>query len=136
MQKPISTKTHAILDYLTATTFIVLPEAMGWSTPLKRAVQFVGLGKLMYAMATDHEGGLVRTIPMKTHLVLDAIGGATLAALPHLVGDEDQDEGAAEVLGALGVFDIAAAPMTETTPTEWSPVRQAAQHVAEQVGAA
>jgi hypothetical protein len=73
---------------------------------------------------------------MKTHLVLDAIGGATLAALPHLVGDEDQDEGAAEVLGALGVFDIAAAPMTETTPTEWSPVRQAAQHVAEQVGAA
>ena len=86
-------------------------------------MQLVGFTKLCYAMATDHELGMVRKIPMKTHLILDCIGGATLAALPYLVGEED-DIGKESLVG-MGLFDIAAAPLTQTTPTRRSPVANA-----------
>ena len=118
MRKPISTAMHAALDYLTVGTFLTLPEMMGWSWPLKRAMQTLALGKLAYVLMTDHEGGVWRKMPMSAHLVADAVGGATLCALPFLT--EEEDETAATTCVALGLFDILAAPLTQTTPTNRS----------------
>lgn len=111
--KPISTRMHGVLDYLTVGTFLALPRAMGWSRPLTRAVDAVALGKLAYTLFTRHELGVVKKIPMKTHLALDVAGGAALCAIPWLLGDGEQDEGAAAALVSLGVFDIVAAPLTQ-----------------------
>lgn len=114
MYKPISTKTHGVLDYLTIATFIALPRVMGWSRDLTQGMTMLGLGKLAYTLCTRHELGLVKKLPMQAHLALDAAGGAALCAMPALLGDED-DCGAQAACCALGMFDIAAAPLTQTT---------------------
>ena len=114
MYKPISTKAHGVLDYLTAGTFIALPRVMGWSRELTQGMTILGLSKLAYTVFTRHELGLVKKLPMPAHLALDAAGGAALCAMPMLLGDED-DCGAQEACCALGLFDIAAAPLTQTT---------------------
>ena len=140
MTKPISTKMHGVLDYLTIATFLTLPRAMGWNKSLTNAMTTLALGKLGYTLMTRHELGLVKLIPMQAHLVMDAIGGATLAALPHLC-DEDDDT-ATVACAALGLFDIAAAPMTETASVESdveelteTVVRRPARRVRQMVGA-
>ena len=114
MYKPISTKFHGVLDYLTIGTFLALPRVMGWSKPLTDGMTVLALGKLGYTLMTRHELGLVKKLPMQAHLALDAAGGAALCAMPKLLGDED-DVGACAACCALGLFDIVAAPMTETT---------------------
>ena len=114
MYKPISTRTHGVLDYLTIATFITLPRVMGWSKGLTQGMTLLGLGKLGYTLMTRHELGLVKKLPMTAHLALDAAGGAALCAMPMLLGNED-DEGAQAACCSLGLFDIAAAPLTQTT---------------------
>jgi hypothetical protein len=114
MYKPISTKTHGVLDYLTIATFFTLPRVMGWSKGLTQGMTALALGKLGYTLFTRHELAPVKKLPMTAHLALDAAGGAALCAMPMLLGDED-DVGAQAACCALGLFDIAAAPMTETT---------------------
>ena len=113
MYKPISTKAHGFLDYLTVATFLTLPRVMGWSRGLTQGMTMLGLGKLGYTLFTKHELGVVKKLPMQAHLALDAAGGAALCAMPMLLGDED-DVGACAACCALGLFDIAAAPMTQT----------------------
>src|SRR5688572_29964819 len=113
MYKPISTKAHGVVDYLTIATFLTLPRVMGWSKPLTQGMTALALGKLGYTLFTRHELGLVKKLPMQAHLALDAAGGAALCAMPMLLGDED-DVGACGACCALGLFDIAAAPLTQT----------------------
>lgn len=114
MYRPISTKAHGVLDYLTIGTFITLPRVMGWSRGLTQGMTLLGLAKLGYTLMTRHELGLVKKLPMQAHLALDAAGGAALCAMPMLLGDED-DCAAQEVCCSLGLFDILAAPLTQTT---------------------
>jgi hypothetical protein len=113
MYKPISTKTHGVLDYLTIGTLFALPRAMGWSRQLTDGMTALALGKLGYTLMTRHELGLWKKIPMNVHLALDAAGGAALGAMPLMLGDED-DLGAQAACCALGTFDVLAATMTET----------------------
>src|SRR5215217_5777186 len=115
MRKPISTTTHGVLDYLTVATFFTLPRALGCSERFTRAVDMLALGKLCYSLMTRHELGVVKVIPMKAHLAMDCVSGAAMAALPFLM-DEDNDAATAAFV-AMGIFDIAAAPLTQTTPS-------------------
>jgi hypothetical protein len=114
VRKPISTATHGVLDFLTAGTFMYLPSILGFSKPLTRAMRVLGVTKMTYALLTRHELGIVKAIPMKAHLALDCVGGATLCALPFVLGEDD--ETAVATCVALGAFDIIAAPLTETHP--------------------
>ena len=129
MRKPISTLFHGVLDYVTATSYIVLPSVLGFNEPLRKAVQMVGVSKLAVAMCTDHELGIIRKIPMPTHLALDCVVGATLVALPFVTGEED-DVVATSFLVGSGLFDIAAAPMTQTVSSTRSLPRKASRAIA------
>ena len=114
MRKPITTAAHGVLDYLTVGTFLTLPRLLGASQRFTNAVSAIALGKLCYTLLTRHELGVVKAIPMKAHLALDCAGGAALAALPFVT---DEDEATTAAFVALGLFDIAAAPLTQTTPS-------------------
>ena len=113
MNKPISTKAHAIIDYVTIGKLLMLPRILGFSERLTNAITTVALGKLAYTLLTRHEGGVVKLLPVKAHLVMDAVGGAGLAALPWML-DEDDDATAKVVCTALGAFDVLASTMTQT----------------------
>jgi hypothetical protein len=112
MNRPISTKTHAVLDYVTIAKFLLLPRVMGFSKTVTNGLAAVALVKLAYTMLTRHELGIHKVLPMKAHLAMDVAGGAMICALPFMAGDEDKTEIGACV--AMGAFDILAAPLTET----------------------
>src|SRR3954467_8323644 len=112
MRKPISTKIHAMMDLLTAGMALTLPRMLNCSEKLRTGMTCMALTKLGYSLMTRHELGLLKKIPMKTHLILDTIGGATMAALPFMVDEEDPEAITACV--AMGMLDVAAAPLTQT----------------------
>ena len=84
--KIIGTKTHGYLDYIVGLLLIAAPwifnfDRGGAETWVPVAV---GVGTIVYSLLTDYELGLSRTISMKTHLMLDMVGGLFLAVSPWL----------------------------------------------------
>ncbi|GHO70856.1 hypothetical protein KSC_097480 [Ktedonobacter sp. SOSP1-52] len=113
--RPISTKTHGILDYVSSATLFVLPRALHWDKSLTTAVTGVALNTLSVSAMTRYEAGLLKVIPMKTHLALDCVTGISLATLPFLFLDADNRKpGTIGTLLGLGAFEIAAAFLTQT----------------------
>jgi hypothetical protein len=127
VRKPISTATHGVIDYLTAGALFALPGMLGFSPKLSTAVRMIGLKKLAIAATTQHEMGIVKLIPMKMHLALDVMTGAALCALPFMLEDEDDPEEATAALIAMGLMEIAYAPLTETQPREDAMIPDAGQ---------
>jgi hypothetical protein len=82
--KPISTRTHGILDYLTAGALLALPRALGWSAPVTKLVTGAALGTLAYSALTRYELAPAKVLPMRAHLALDGLSGALFAAAPFL----------------------------------------------------
>jgi hypothetical protein len=84
----IPTKVHGVLDYVTAPTLAAAPELfrLNGSRASALAPRVVGTGAAVYSALTDYELGVRRVIPMRVHLLLDAGGGAVLAAVPWLFG--------------------------------------------------
>jgi cytochrome P450 len=109
----ISTRAHGILDLATVGFALAFPRLLGASDRFTRAATTLALGKLGYALLTRHELGLVKAIPMKTHLALDAAGGAAMCALPFVLEEQENPAVVACSVG-MGLFDIAAAPLTDT----------------------
>ena len=114
MFRPISTRTHGVLDYLSAGTLLALPRALGWDRTVTGLLTAAGLGTLGYSLLTRYELGLLRVLPMKAHLTFDGLSGAMLAAAPLLLPEESK--GVAGALVGLGAFEVAASLLTETEP--------------------
>ena len=110
--KPISTRAHGVLDFVTVGFALAFPRVLNCNKTFTDAVTMLALGKLGYGLLSRHELAAHKWIPMPAHLAMDAVGGAALCALPFLT-DEDDPAAIACAIG-MGVFDIVAAPMTET----------------------
>lgn len=113
--KIISTFVHGILDYLVGFLLIGAPWILGFAEGGAESWVPValGVGALIYSLMTKYELGLVRVLPMPTHLVLDALSGVLLAASPWLFGFSDRVFMPHLV---VGMFEILAAAMTRTVP--------------------
>src|ERR671932_71929 len=102
----IPTKVHAIVDAVTGPTLVAAPNVGGFDDSAGSALsaRAVGGGATVLSAMTDYELGLVRLVPMRVHLTLDALNGALLAAMPpgldHLVRRHDHVD--AEVVVGLG----------------------------------
>jgi len=110
----MSTKTHGVLDLLTAGTLVALPRMLGWGERVTNTLTGVALGSLGYSLLTNYEFGLIRVLPMRAHLALDAGSGAALCASPMMFPEEDRSTHAALI--ALGLFEIGAGLMTQPEP--------------------
>jgi hypothetical protein len=112
----VPTRVHGMLDYLVGALLVIVPLVV--SSPGSGARFWVpaalGAGAIVYALATDYELGVVRLLPMPAHLALDALSGVLLAASPWLFGFADRVR-APHLLA--GLFEIAAAAVTRTTPS-------------------
>ena len=112
MTKPISTRVHGVLDYMTAAFLHTLPRVMGWSPRATALLDTAGVAATAYSVMTRYELGLVRVLPMKTHLTLDAISGAGLIGAALLMEDEDPDVRA--TIAAIGLWEVGASLLTES----------------------
>src|SRR5687767_11011067 len=112
MTKPISTKVHGIIDYMTAGLLVALPRALGMSRTVTCLLDASAAGTVAYSLFTRYELGAVKALPMKAHLALDAVqGGALIGAAAFL---EDEDAETRATLAALGVFELGVTLLSQT----------------------
>jgi hypothetical protein len=117
MMKPISTRTHGIIDYACSGALIALPFLMRWNQRAARLSIGAGLTTLGVSMMTNYECGLVRLLPMKAHLAMDAAETSMLMGARRTLGT--MDDGAGRVLAMLGALSAAVGALTETrSPVE------------------
>ncbi|HZN63887.1 MAG TPA: hypothetical protein VFB66_01205 [Tepidisphaeraceae bacterium] len=114
MQKPISTKVHGVLDYVTAAFLHTLPRAMGWSRQVTAVLDGAGAAATAYSLVTKYELSAAKVLPMPAHLTMDAISGAGLIGAALLLDDEDPEVRA--TLAGIGAFEIAVAMLTHPVP--------------------
>lgn len=119
----IPTRLHGAMDYLVGAILIAAPWlfdfAYGGSETWVPVL--VGAGAITYSLFTDYELGAIKTLPMRTHLGLDAASGGLLLVSPWLFGF-------AEAVWAphvvVGVLELGLAMTTEKVPAYGVDVRQ------------
>src|SRR3954452_20292533 len=111
----LPTRIHGVLDYVVGIVLIIAPWALGFARGGAETWVPVVLGAaaIMYSLCTDYELGLVRAIPMKTHLMLDLGSGILLAASPWLFGFSDRVWVPHVV---IGLIEIGTALMSQSVP--------------------
>src|SRR4051812_24640001 len=84
----ISTRTHGILDYIVGIVLIVAPWLLKFNQGGAETWVPVILGAalILYSLCTRYELGIIKAIPMSTHLTLDLVSGIVLALSPWLFG--------------------------------------------------
>ena len=112
----IPTRIHGAIDYLFAVLLIAAPWLLGFGqdggadtwVPVILGIAIIG-----QSLLTDYEWGLMRVIPMPTHLFVDLAGGVLLAASPWLFGFSEW-VWAPHLI--LGLIEIGTALTTEWVP--------------------
>ena len=115
--RPIDSTLHGLTDYSVGTTLMTaFPRLAGISgTPAARQIRTAGAIHAGYSTVTKYPLGIVKLIPFKAHLVLDAIGALALAATPFVTGQykKGTDQGAPHL--ALCGFELVSLAMTDPT---------------------
>ena len=93
MPKVISPRTHAIIDYATAGSFL-LTGALLWKRNKRAAVgsMLCGIMEAQTAMITDFPGGLTPLISFETHGKIDAGFAGLVGMMPNLLAFGDEPE--------------------------------------------
>lgn len=112
----IGTRTHGYLDYIMGVLLIAAPWIFGFARDGAETWVPVLLGAavILYSLLTDYELGVSPTLSMRTHLMLDLIGGAFLAVSPWLFGFANYIW---EPHLIFGILEMGAALMTKQVPT-------------------
>jgi hypothetical protein len=115
--KPIDSTLHGVTDYTAGTTLMtVFPRLAGISgTRAARQIRTAGAIHAGYSTITDYPLGLVKLVPYKAHLAIDAIGALALAATPFVNGQFR--EGRKHWLPHVGLclFELGALAMSDPT---------------------
>ena len=110
---PISTKLHGVLDYLTGAQLIAAPELIGLNGRGAMALRASGATHAAYSAFTDYELGAVRAIPMRAHLMADAIGAVALAASPWITGSAKEGSKGWLPHVLFGVYELGAVALSD-----------------------
>lgn len=112
----IPTRVHAMLDYATGASMLALPTVlpMDRSSVSTRATRAWGVIATVSGLVTKHELGVWPVLPMRAHLVADAVGGAVLAAIPFLSGERRGEKRNSLPAIVAGTTEILLALTTQT----------------------
>ena len=79
--RPIDSTLHGVTDYTAGTTLMtVFPKLAGIEgTRSARQIRIAGAIHAGYSTITDYPLGIVKVLPYKAHLVIDAMGALALA---------------------------------------------------------
>ena len=86
--RPIDATLHGVTDYSAGTLLMTaFPNLVGLNgTRAGTQIRVAGAVHAGYSTITDYPLGVVKAIPYKVHLALDALGAVALAATPFLTG--------------------------------------------------
>jgi hypothetical protein len=85
--KIISTRVHGIIDYASGLLFIAMPWILNLNKLGNESFTFIGAGffTLFISILTRYEYGILKRIPMSTHLFLDTLTALFLIVSPWLL---------------------------------------------------
>jgi hypothetical protein len=86
--RPIDSTLHGVTDYTVGTTLMtVFPKLADLEgTESADQIRAAGAFHVAYSTVTNYPLGIVKLLPYKAHLALDAIGALALAATPFVTG--------------------------------------------------
>jgi len=115
--RPVDSTLHGATDYTAGTLLMtVVPRLAGVSgTPAARQIRAAGAIHAGYSTLTDYPLGIVKAIPYKAHLAIDAAGALALAATPFVTGQFKRGRSQWVPHVALALFELAALAMSDPT---------------------
>jgi len=124
LARMIPTKVHAGMDYAVGLLLIAAPWIFGFADESSAATWIsvlAGLAMLGMSLVTNYEGGLLgHAIPMRMHLMTDAVVGLVLAVSPWVFGFADEGVNAWLPFVLIGLGEIVAAATTNPFPADRS----------------
>jgi hypothetical protein len=115
--RPIDSTLHGVTDYTVGAMLLTrFPKWAGIEgTRAARQIRTAGAIHAGYSTLTKYPLGIVKLIPFKAHLALDAIGALALAATPFVTGQykKGTDQWAPHL--ALCGFELVSLAMTDPT---------------------
>jgi hypothetical protein len=113
--RPIDKTLHGVTDYTVGTTLAtVFPRlAKLEGTPSASQIRVAGAVHAGYSTLTDYPPGVVKLIPFKVHLVLDALGALGLAATPFVTGQWKKGTKNWVPHAALCAFELVSLALTD-----------------------
>jgi hypothetical protein len=116
MNRPITSRMHAMLDYPLGVLLILAPWIFGFSDVGGAAVAVpivVGALAIAQSLITDWELSVANVLPLPMHLTMDVLAGAVLALSPFVFGFSDEGTNAWLPHVVAGVGLIGAGLMTQ-----------------------
>src|SRR5215204_3749450 len=105
-QGPVPAFVHGVIEYAAGILFIAAPFLLGFDSDTATAVSIVaGVLILIVAASTAMSTGLIKSIPVQAHVVLDYLLAILLIASPFLFGFSD-DGNATAFFIVLGVLHL------------------------------
>jgi hypothetical protein len=115
--RPIDATLHGVTDYSAGITLLsALPRLANLEgTESGRQIRIAGAIHLSYSTLTDYPLGIVKLIPFKVHLRLDALGAFAVAATPFVTGQWKKGTKHWVPHLALCLFELSSLVVTDPT---------------------
>ncbi|MBD0280750.1 MAG: hypothetical protein ICV69_00935 [Thermoleophilaceae bacterium] len=115
--RPIDSTLHGVTDYSVGALLVTaFPKFAGVEGSRSAAqIRTAGAAHAAYSTVTDYPLGIVKLIPFKLHLALDALGAVALGLAPFVTGQ--YKEGRRQWLPHVGLalFELGSLAMTDPT---------------------
>lgn len=115
----IPTKVHGVLDYVLAAALFFAPILFGFEDLGGAAVwvpRALGLSILALAVLTRYELGVVKLIPMTTHLIIDIVASSFLMLSPFIFGFSSTPDNMWVPHVVFGIGYLIVTLLTQTRP--------------------
>jgi hypothetical protein len=115
--RPIDSTLHGATDYTVGAALVSLfPRWAGVEgTRSARQIRTAGAIHACYSTLTDYPLGIIKALPFKVHLALDAVGALALAATPFVTGQYKKGRRHWVPHLALCAFELSSLAMTDPT---------------------
>ena len=115
--RPIDSTLHGATDYTVGTLLMTaFPKLAGIEgTQAATQIRVAGAIHAGYSTVTDYPLGVVKALPYKAHLALDAIGALALAATPFITGQWKKGTNQWVPHVALAAFELTSLAMSDPT---------------------
>jgi hypothetical protein len=115
--RPIDSTLHGLTDYQVGTLLTtVFPKWVGVEgTRSARQIRTSGAVHVGYSTITKYPLGIVKVLPYKAHLALDALGAVALAATPFVTGQWKAGRRQWLPHVGLALFEFASLALTDPT---------------------
>jgi hypothetical protein len=113
--QPIDSTLHGATDYTVGTLLLTaFPKLAGVEgTQSATQIRAAGAFHAAYSTITDYPLGIVKLVPYKAHLALDALGAVALAATPFVTGQWKKGRSQWVPHVGLALFELASLAMSD-----------------------